>query len=80
MLNRYRKAIAAFILPFLGLPIFDWVTGGQPFDATLLQGAVGAAIMGVVVYFVPNAQLPDPLKSNGAPTDGWGDIPPPVAG
>lgn len=80
MYQRYRKAIAAFILPFLGLPIFQWVTGDLAFDGTLLQGAIGSAILGVVVYFVPNAQVPDFLATNGAPTDGWGNEPPPVTG
>ena len=78
-MSRYRKAIAAFILPFLGLPIFDWVSGNSPFDWTLVQGAAGAAITAVVVYFVPNTPAPDP-NTIGSPTDGWDDQAPPVTG
>ncbi len=55
-MSTIRKAIAAFLTPFLGLPLIDWVTG-SPVDDNLLRNAVGAAIVAVVVYFVPNAAL-----------------------
>lgn len=57
-MSRYRKAIAAFITPLLGLPIIDWISGNTPFDWTLLQGAIGGAITAVIVYFAPNTPLP----------------------
>lgn len=53
-LSRYRKAIAAFIVPFLGLPLAGWISGDVDFDTSVLAGAVVAAISGAVTYFFPN--------------------------
>lgn len=51
---RYRKAAAAFIVPFLGLPLAGWISGEVEFAPSLLAAAVVAAISGVATYFFPN--------------------------
>lgn len=54
-MSKYRKAIAAFIAPLLGLPIAAWVSGKEAFDAGTLIGAVAvAAGAAALVYFSPN--------------------------
>lgn len=53
-LARYRKAIAAFVVPFLGLPLAGWISGEVEFSASVLAGAVLAAISGAVTFFFPN--------------------------
>lgn len=53
-LPRYRKAVAAFIVPFLGLPLAGWISGEVEFSTSLLAGAVVAALSGVATYFFPN--------------------------
>lgn len=55
-LTRYRKAIAAFVVPFLGLPLAGWISGEVPFSASVLVGAVIAALSGVATYFFPNQE------------------------
>lgn len=57
-MSKYRKAIAAFIVPFLGLPLVGWISGEVTFDESVLVGAVVAAISGVVTYIFPN-EAPD---------------------
>lgn len=54
-LARYRKAIAAFVTPLLGLPLAGWLSGDVEFSHSVLAGAVVAAISGAVTYFFPNA-------------------------
>lgn len=54
-LARYRKAIAAFIVPFLALPLAGWASGEVEFSTSVLAGAVIAAISGVATYLFPNA-------------------------
>ena len=53
-MSKYRKAIAAFIVPFLGLPLAGWISGEVEFSTSLLAGAVVAALSGVATYFFPN--------------------------
>ncbi len=53
-MSQYRKAIAAFILPFIGLPLAGWISGDVEFSTSVLAGAVIAAITGVATYFFPN--------------------------
>lgn len=55
-MSAYRKAITAFIVPFLGLPLAGWISGEVPFDQSVLAGAVLAAISGVVTYYFPNSE------------------------
>ena len=54
MISRYRKAIAAFVTPFLGLPIVGWVSGDVTFNQSLVAGAIVAALSGLLTYFFPN--------------------------
>ena len=54
-LSRYRKAIAAFITPLLGLPIAGWISGDVEFSHSVVAGAILAAITGLMTYFFPNA-------------------------
>jgi hypothetical protein len=53
-MTKYRKAIAAFIVPFLGLPLAGWISGEVEFTPSVLAGAVVAAISGLATYFFPN--------------------------
>jgi hypothetical protein len=53
-MSRYRKAVAAFITPLLGLPIAGWISGEVPFSQSVAAGAVVAAISGLATYFFPN--------------------------
>ena len=54
-MTKYRKMIAAFILPLLALPISEWIAGNGVFDKTTVLQAVGAALVAAVgVYFTPN--------------------------
>ena len=53
---RYRKAIAAFVVPFLALPLAGWIRGDVEFSASVLAGAVIAAASGVATYLFPNAE------------------------
>lgn len=55
-LARYRKAIAAFLTPFLGLPLVGWVSGEVEFSTAAVAGAVVAAVSGVATFFFPNAE------------------------
>ena len=55
-LTRYRKAIAAFIVPFLALPLAGWVSGEVEFAPSVLAGAVIAALSGVATYLFPNQE------------------------
>jgi hypothetical protein len=54
-LSLYRKAIAAVVVPFLALPIVGWISGDVPFDASLVAGAVVAALSGLATWYFPNA-------------------------
>lgn len=54
-LSRMRKAIAAAIVPLLGLPIGAWVSGETVFDAgTLAMSIASSIVAGVGVYYTPN--------------------------
>lgn len=53
-MSQYRKAITAFIVPFLGLPLAGWISGEVEFSQSVLAGAVIAAFSGVVTYLFPN--------------------------
>jgi len=55
-LARYRKAIAAAVVPFLALPLAGWISGEVEFSASVLAGAVVAAISGVATYLFPNSE------------------------
>ena len=58
-LARIRKAIAAFIIPLLGLPIADWARGSEVFDTnTLVSALVTAAVAAIGVYMAPNSPEP----------------------
>lgn len=55
-MSKYRKAVAAFIVPLLGLPFAQWLSGEQAFDAGAVFGAIGLAVVAAAaVYFSPNA-------------------------
>lgn len=57
-MSRIRKAVAAFIAPFLALNITQMIVDG--FDWAALSGAAGVGLLAAVaVYFTPN-QPPDP--------------------
>lgn len=50
-----RKAIAAFIIPLLGLPLGAWITGEQPFSAGVIVSAVVVGLTAAIgVYYAPN--------------------------
>ena len=52
---RIRKALAAFILPLLGLPIGEWIAGNAVFDAATVWTTLGTALVAAIsVYMVPN--------------------------
>jgi len=55
-LAKYRKAIAAFIVPFLALPLAGWVSGEVAFSASVLAGTVIAAVSGVATWRFPNEE------------------------
>lgn len=57
MISRHRKALAAFIVPFLSLPLAGYVSGEVEFSQAALAGAVVAAISGLATYFFPNAEV-----------------------
>lgn len=55
-MSKFRKAIAAFLVPLLGLPLAEWVTGDAAFDGSSVLKAFGAGLIAAVaVYFTPNA-------------------------
>lgn len=54
-MSNYRKAIAAFITPFLGLPLADWIAGGA-IDTNLLVNTVIAAGVALVTFLIPNSE------------------------
>ena len=55
-MSKFRKAIAALLVPLLGLPLVEWITGDAAFDGSSLFKAVGAGLVAfVAVYFTPNA-------------------------
>jgi hypothetical protein len=55
-MSRIRKAIAAFILPFLGLPLADWIGGLEAWSWEMVAAAaVTGLISAIGVYTVPNA-------------------------
>lgn len=53
-MSRYRKAIAAFIVPFLSLPLAGWLSGEVEFSTSVLAGAVVAGVTAVAAYVFPN--------------------------
>lgn len=55
-LTEYRKAITAFVVPFLGLPLAGWLSGEVEFSTSVLVGAVIAAVSGVLTYLFPNTE------------------------
>lgn len=55
-MTKYRKAIAAFITPLLGLPLAGWISGEVPFSVSAAGAAIIAAITAVFTFYVPNAQ------------------------
>lgn len=66
-LARARKALAALILPILGLPIVEWIRGDTPFDSTtLIQVIVASVVTAVGVYFTPN-KAADPTPTPPSP-------------
>lgn len=54
IIAKYRKAVAAFVVPFLGLPLAGWLSGEVEFSTSVLVGAVIAAVSGVLTYLFPN--------------------------
>lgn len=56
-LSKYRKAIAAFVVPFLGLPLTGWISGDVEFSTSVFAGAVVAAVSGIAAYFFPNEEV-----------------------
>jgi hypothetical protein len=56
MFSRYRKAVAAFVVPFLALPLAGWISGEVEFSASVLAGAAIAAVSGIAAYFFPNEE------------------------
>jgi hypothetical protein len=56
LLARVRKAIAAFVLPFLALPLADWIAG-VPIDWQMFIATFATAIIAAFgVWFTPNAE------------------------
>lgn len=53
-LAQYRKAIAAAVVPLLALPLAGWISGEVAFDASVLVGAVIAALTGLATWRFPN--------------------------
>lgn len=58
MLSRFshlRKAVAAFITPFLGLPLAEWLSGDKVWDASTVLSTLGVAIAAfIAAYYSPN--------------------------
>lgn len=53
------KAIVAFMVPVLGLPLAGWLDGSEPFDLTrAVTAIVLAAVTAVGVYVTPNRTPP----------------------
>lgn len=55
-MSRYRKAIAAFVTPLVGLPVAGWISGDVPFEHGVLAGAIVAGFSGIVTYLFPNTE------------------------
>jgi ABC-type uncharacterized transport system permease subunit len=55
-LAQYRKAIAAAVTPLLALPLVGWISGEVEFSASVLAGAMVAAVSGVLTWRFPNAE------------------------
>lgn len=58
LLARYRKAITAFLVPFLTLPLAGWASGDVPFDKALLYGTAVSAVTALLTALVSNAPAP----------------------
>lgn len=56
-MSKYRKAIAAFITPILGLPFAAWAAGEAVFNAGTVASAVVAGITAALVFLFPNDQV-----------------------
>jgi hypothetical protein len=54
--SRYRKAIAAFFVPVLGLPLAGWVSGEVEFAPSVLVAAILAGASAVATYWFPNEE------------------------
>lgn len=58
-MSRIRKAIAAFILPFLGLPLAEWIGDVEAFNWQMVGAAFATGLITAVgVYFAPNQPPP----------------------
>lgn len=55
-MSKYRKAIAAFIVPFLSLPLAGWISGEVEFSTSVLAGAVVAAVTSLAAFYFPNSE------------------------
>lgn len=55
-MSRYRKAVAAFLVPFLSLPLAGWISGDVAFDKSLLVGTIVSALAGLATYYFPNSE------------------------
>jgi hypothetical protein len=51
---KYRKAVAAFITPLVGLPIAGWIIGDAAFDWGTVASAFIAGLTAAAVYIFPN--------------------------
>lgn len=60
-MSHMRKAVAAFVLGLLSMPIAEWVSGDQPFSRdAVVKGVFMAVVSGVTVYMTPNAEKVSP--------------------
>ncbi len=60
-MQHIRKAVAAFVLGLLSMPIAEWVSGDALFSRdALLKGVFMAVVSGVTVYMTPNAERVTP--------------------
>ena len=60
-MSHMRKAVAAFIVGLLSMPISEWVSGDAPFSRdALVKGVFMAVVAGVSVYMTPNTQRVTP--------------------
>lgn len=57
-MEKYRKAIAAFVTPLLGLPIAGWIIGDAAFDAGTVAAAIVSGATAALVFIFPNSPRP----------------------
>ena len=53
-MTKYRKAIAAFVTPLLGLPFVAWIVGDAAFDWGTIGAAIVSGITAAAVFIFPN--------------------------